>query len=159
MNIEDMSLEELLDSFARNNIRLIQGSFDVDSIEKDKTEILSHFTDLTEKVQELERTLDHDHSVKVVLELGEKIADLQKQVETLTTCRDHWKTSYEDIRKTILTPNENCPNCMGRGFTIFYDHKNYPVPHDEEHYFLCECVKDKVLKFVKELTTTGNRML
>jgi hypothetical protein len=68
-------------------------------------------------------------------------------VEVLRSCRDHWKKSFEDI-KLILQGDEKCNACKGRGYTVFYEHQEYPVPHDNEHHFLCTCVSSKVLKYL-----------
>jgi hypothetical protein len=53
---------------------------------------------------------------------------------------------YEKLKK-ILTPDEKCNACHGRGYTVFWEHKSYPVPHDNEHHFLCSCVSYRALKY------------
>jgi hypothetical protein len=49
-----------------------------------------------------------------------QIADLQKQAETLTTCRDHWKASYEESQKQVaaIRPKADCYDRICQAFNI-----------------------------------------
>jgi len=49
------NISELLDNFAIDNIRLMQGSYDMDSIEKDRAEILQAFAEKDKRIAELEK--------------------------------------------------------------------------------------------------------
>lgn len=81
---------------------------------------------------------------------------LKQEIGVLTSCRDHWKISYEKLRK-LLSGEESCKKCKGRGYTIFYDNKTYPVPHEEKHTFLCGCVEDKIIKLIQNKQLTSNQ--
>lgn len=52
------NISELLDNFAIDNIRLMQGSSDMDSIEKDRAEILQAFAEKDKRIAELEATVE-----------------------------------------------------------------------------------------------------
>jgi hypothetical protein len=58
---------------------------------------------------------------------------------------------YEQNEKfeKILQEKENCPRCKGRGYNIHYDHQSYPVPHDIEYKFLCNCISEEIVKFLE----------
>lgn len=70
------------------------------------------------------------------------------EIGVLKTCRDHWKTSYGNIEK-IIQAKKNCERCGGKGYTVFYDHQTHPVPHHDEHKFLCTCLSEAMMEFLK----------
>ena len=75
------NISELLDNFAIDNIRLMQGSSDMDSIEKDRAEILQAFAEKDKKIYELESenlSLQQDKAI-----IDNYVKELEAQVEKM----------------------------------------------------------------------------
>ena len=85
-----MTIEELLNKYEDN-------VYD-DSV---KQQILSAFDGMK---KDLANAVDRE------MELNKQIAELKAENEKLKICRDHWKTSYDNLRTKIGFPSESIDN-------------------------------------------------
>jgi len=163
---KEMSLEELLDRCIYNGInhreeilsRFAEKDTAIDDLFALACKYSEAITLCEEKMKELNNIAYEQASKQhefvgglnnYISSLQQQVEDLKRETGVLITCRDHWKTSYETLNK-LLHGEKECKKCHGIGYTIFYEHKSYLVPHENKHEFLCNCLSNNLLNFIKK---------
>jgi len=94
-------IKELLGDFERDNIRLMQGSFDMDSVEKSRQAILQAFAEKDKRIAELERRLKiachvkADDKVKFDWAVLDKIDELEENLKAAEAVINYYKNLME----------------------------------------------------------------